>query len=110
MLASGGPNSPLLLGSSSSIGTHNGTSIYTPLGSGTFEGLVKNAVSYSLSGKSVVGNGGAVSVSTNIIGDLTALYVGSYYNGMLNINGFIRSISYWSERKNNAELKLISTP
>ncbi|MCF6199271.1 MAG: hypothetical protein L3J67_07725 [Hyphomicrobiaceae bacterium] len=110
ILGSNSPDTPLCVISNAKSASYNsGSYNYGTFGSGTFSESAKHAVGYSASGRSISSNGGTVDSDSTLIGDLSSLYLGSDDNAVLNINGRIKSISYWPERKSDAELQGLTT-
>ena len=72
----------------------------------------KEAMAYAASSRAICLNGGAVASDANVpfSGALTGMYFGSAYGGgTQNINGHIRSFSYYNYTLTNAQLQQVTT-
>ena len=72
----------------------------------------KEAMAYAASSRALCLNGGAVASDANVpfLGALTGMYFGNAYGaGSQNINGHIRSFSYYNYALTNAQLQQVTT-
>ena len=88
------------------------TNVSTANAISTLNTTRKEAMAYAASSRALCLNGGAVASDANVpfSGALTGMYFGSAYGGgTQNINGHIRSFSYYNYALTNAQLQQITT-
>ena len=88
------------------------TNIFTANSVSTLNTTRKEAMAYAASSRALCLNGGAVASDANVpfSGALTGMYFGSAYGGgTQNINGHIRSFSYYNYTLTNAQLQQVTT-
>ena len=88
------------------------TNIITSNAVSTLNTTRKEALGYAASSRALCLNGGAIASDANVpfSGTLTGMYFGNAYGtGTQNINGHIRSFSYYNYTLTNAQLQQVTT-
>jgi hypothetical protein len=112
VVGSGGSRQLLALNSNtgSSMAEYNGSvNLAVNLGSGNFQtGVLKSAVGWDASGRSVVANNGTVGTDSNTVGTATGTVNIGSYGSATSIDGYVQRLAAWNSRLPVAVLKALT--
>lgn len=97
----------ILYGNNGAARTFNGTNFIGTANAATVNTRFVAALSYSLTGRSIVLNAGTVSTDANLIQQPTAITLGGAFGGGY-LNGHIRSLAYYPTRLTNQQLQALT--
>lgn len=79
------------------------------LGSGSNRTLLKAALAWNPTGRSIVGNAGTPGTSTFVLGSVTSIFLGSESSGALPLDGIVQRMTLWPNKLPDAQLQMLTS-